>query len=132
MKNPDEYQEREQRRLRLKEARERAGFSGQTEVAKELNISVNTYKAHEQGRNDFGTSAARAYARLFNVSLQWLYLGAGRPEDGVLPGNAKRLQDIFERLCEAPEDIQAKVISYAEFELERLPKSREMATNPAS
>ncbi|MFC6656544.1 helix-turn-helix transcriptional regulator [Roseibium salinum] len=121
---------REQRAQRLRQARISAGFNGPQKVADELNISVNTYKAHEQGRNGFGMAQARAYARLFGVSLNWLYLGAGTPKDS--DANLEHLQALFERLSRAPEDVQSRVSDFIEFELSRLEKSRDTATNPVS
>lgn len=122
----------EKRAKRLRWAREKAGFAGPVAVAEALNMSVNSYKAHESGRNGFGTAHARAYARLFNVSLPWLYLGIGSPEDRSVPSNVQHLREILERLVEAPEDVQSKIISYAEFELNRLPKSLETTIRPTS
>lgn len=73
--------EREERAARLVEARKNAGFKGPTPVAEKLDISINNYKAHEQGRNGFEVVDARRYAKLFGVSLKWLMLGEGDPLD---------------------------------------------------
>lgn len=80
MARDQERREREDRAERLVKARELAGFNGPTAVARKLNISVNTYKAHEQGRNGFGTVDAQAYAKLFGVSLRWLAFAIGTPD----------------------------------------------------
>ncbi|MDN3719454.1 hypothetical protein QW131_10115 [Roseibium salinum] len=66
----------------------------------------------------------------FGVSLNWLYLGAGTPKDS--DANLEHLQALFERLSRAPEDVQSRVSDFIEFELSRLEKSRDTATNPVS
>lgn len=81
MSNDQERIAREERAGRLKWAREQSEFRGPTSVATALGVNVNSYKAHEQGRNGFGDVDARRYAKLFNVSLKWLALGLGTPDD---------------------------------------------------
>lgn len=77
-----EKAEREQRAERLKQARRAAGFRGATGVAQAISgLNIDTYKAHEQGRNGFGLTDAKRYARAFRVSLQWLNFGLGSPDD---------------------------------------------------
>lgn len=81
MNQTDEKTERQRRAERLVEARKRAGFRGPKGVADATGINVNAVKAHESGRNGFGISDAKAYARAFNVSLNWLNFGLGAPDD---------------------------------------------------
>jgi SOS-response transcriptional repressor LexA len=81
MANDAERREREDRAERLKWAREHAGFRGPSKPADLLKMSVNTVKAHEAGRNGFGLSDARSYARLYKVSTRWLYLNQGLPDE---------------------------------------------------
>lgn len=82
MATHDEKAERALRADRLKQARRAAGFSGPTAVVERLEgLNIDTYKAHEQGRNGFGLSDAKRYARAFKVSLQWLNFGIGSPDD---------------------------------------------------
>ncbi|MHC5307539.1 S24 family peptidase [Bartonella sp. LJL80] len=73
--------ERIARAKRLVKARKDAGFSGPTPVANLLDINVNNYKAHEAGRNGFEAVDGKRYAKAFNVSLKWLMLGEGDPND---------------------------------------------------
>ncbi|WP_319520217.1 S24 family peptidase [uncultured Martelella sp.] len=80
MTNRQEQSEREFRAERLKEARQRAGFGGVKSAASQFGWNVNNYKAHESGRNGFGVADGRRYARAFNVSFHWLYLGEGAPD----------------------------------------------------
>lgn len=81
MNQTDEKTERLRRAERLVDARKRAGFRGPKGVSEATRIGVNAIKAHESGRNGFGISDAKAYARAFNVSLNWLNFGLGTPED---------------------------------------------------
>lgn len=81
MKKTQERIEREARADRLKWARKNAEFSGPTPVSATTGIAVDTVKAHEQGRNGFGTDDARQYAKAFGVSLRWLYFGEGKWDD---------------------------------------------------
>jgi hypothetical protein len=121
--------EREERAKRLRQARDAAGYQGPTGVAAALNMSVDTYKAHE-GRNGFGVADGRIYAKLFNVSLAWLYLGIGKPTDGVLPAKApEELKSVFVRLIDAPPAVQAQVINYAKGALDAI---KETAATPVS
>lgn len=57
---------------RLREAREKAGFRYASEAANALGITASTYRAHENGQNDFGLDEAAAYAKKFRVDALWL------------------------------------------------------------
>lgn len=85
MKNYEEARLRTERADRLKEARRKAGYNGPTAVSEATGINVNSYKAHEYGRNGFGEATARIYAKAFNVSLEWLYFGNGSIDDDYTP-----------------------------------------------
>ena len=69
--------EREERAERLKKARQNAGFRGPQAVADQIGLNVNSYKAHESGRNGFNPTQAQEYATAFGVSAQWLLFGEG-------------------------------------------------------
>lgn len=77
----DERAEREARADRLVFARKRAKLGGPKEASDKFGWKVNTYKAHEAGRNGFGIADARQYADAFGVSLKWLNFGTGSPDD---------------------------------------------------
>lgn len=109
MASDQEKFEREERANRLKAAREAAGLSGPKGVvaASEGAINENVYKAHEQGRNGFTVSDGRVYADLFGVSLIWLYLGIGAPDDtsknsGKVRGESA-VKDLLRRIDKLPE-----------------------------
>jgi SOS-response transcriptional repressor LexA len=74
-------EEREQRAARLKEARMKAGFKSMPAAARAMRVNVETYKAHETGRNGFDTPDARIYARTFKVSASWLMTGDDKPDE---------------------------------------------------
>lgn len=57
---------------RLREARMNAGFRYASEAANALGITASTYRAHENGQNDFGLDEATTYAKKFNVDPLWL------------------------------------------------------------
>lgn len=79
MSTDQEKFEKQERARRLREARQAAGISGPKGVVERSRntIKEDTYKGHEQGRNGFTVSDAKIYAKLFDVSLAWLYLGIG-------------------------------------------------------
>lgn len=73
--------EREQAAARLKLARQKAGYRGAKTAADHFGWPVEKYKAHDDGRNGFGTADARKYAKAYGVSVEWLVLGTGDAYD---------------------------------------------------
>mgnify|MGYP000851157810 CR=1 FL=1 len=92
MKSDMERREREERAARLVEARKDAGFRGPQAVADRFGFNVNTYKAHEAGRNGFGIADAKEYAKAFKVSLNWLNFGIGSKDDPDEPVEMKEVK----------------------------------------
>lgn len=77
-----ERSERQERAVRLAKARTAAGYESPALIAQRFpDWNINRYKAHEAGRNDFSTAAAKTYADAFGVSVQWLMLGIGKSGD---------------------------------------------------
>lgn len=62
---------------RLKKSREDAGYRSATAAASALGVSASTYRAHENGQNDFGFDDASVYAKKFKVDPIWLFTGKG-------------------------------------------------------
>lgn len=60
---------------RLRDAREAAGFKSMAKAAARVGKTASTYRAHENGQNDFDTSDAEIYASAFAVSAEWLLFG---------------------------------------------------------
>ncbi|MCV9960779.1 transcriptional regulator [Pararhizobium sp. BT-229] len=89
----DETFEKEERAKRLVQARKAAGFSGPKAIAERFpDWNINSFKAHEAGRNGFGIADAKRYARAFKVNLQWLQFGLGSPDDD--DGDLKIMVDV--------------------------------------
>lgn len=71
---------------RLREARIKSGYRHASEAASALGVTASTYRAHENGQNDFGLEEAETYARKFNVSAIWILKGSDAP---VVNNNGK-------------------------------------------
>lgn len=61
---------------RLREARIKAGYKHASDAANALGVTASTYRAHENGQNDFGLEEAEVYARKFNASAIWILKGS--------------------------------------------------------
>ena len=70
-----------ERAKRLVEARARSGLGSQADVCARFGWNLNNYKAHESGRNGFHSIDGKAYAKAYNISFPWLYLGLGTIDD---------------------------------------------------
>lgn len=62
---------------RLRVARLAAGFKSTVAAAERLGVSASTYRAHENGQNDFNEEQATIYGRAFGVSPAHLLFGSG-------------------------------------------------------
>lgn len=62
--------------LRLKKAREYAGFRTATDAAASLGVNYQTYAGHENGNRGV-VRACQTYARRYKVTLDWLLRGKG-------------------------------------------------------
>ena len=60
---------------RLKEAREKAGYSSIDSFCAANKLSKLDYLNHELGKKPLKLSLAKTYAKLLNISLQWLVTG---------------------------------------------------------
>ena len=60
---------------RLRQARVAAGFTSTQAAADRLGVSPSTYRAHENGQNDFNEEQAKVYAKAFSVTPEHLILG---------------------------------------------------------
>ncbi len=63
--------------VRLKAARKDAGYKSATAAAEALGVAASTYRAHENGQNQFNVEEAKQYARRYKVSATWLLFGGG-------------------------------------------------------
>lgn len=64
---------------RLRAARLLARYSSASKAAEALGISASTYRAHENGQNEFGPEEAEHYARKFNTTAAHLLTGNAKP-----------------------------------------------------
>lgn len=74
-----------ERAERLREARVKAGYRFASDAANALGIVASTYRAHENGQNDFELGEAEVYGRKFNVDPLWLLTGTDRRTSIRLP-----------------------------------------------
>ncbi|APG84923.1 C: repressor protein C [Sinorhizobium americanum CCGM7] len=80
---------------RLRQARIKAGYRFASDAANALGIVASTYRAHENGQNEFEFAEAKIYARKFNVDPVWLMGGNASDPTSILstrvidPPNAK-------------------------------------------
>lgn len=77
MKSPEDARLKVEQAARLKDARVRAGFTSARDAALRHQWNVNTYKAHESGRNGVGPADVARYAKAFRVDPAWILVGAG-------------------------------------------------------
>ncbi|WP_081158278.1 S24 family peptidase [Ensifer aridi] len=71
-----------ERAERLRQARIRAGYQFASDAANALGMVASTYRAHENGQNEFEHSEAEVYGRKFNVDPYWLLSGKERQMAG--------------------------------------------------
>jgi phage repressor protein C with HTH and peptisase S24 domain len=63
---------------RLRQARERAGFTSARSAALRFGWIPSTYASHENGQTPVPVKEASKYARTFKVSAAWLLTGEGQ------------------------------------------------------
>ena len=71
---------------RLRQARIKAGFRHASDAANAIGVTASTYRAHENGQNEFHLDEAKRYGRKFAVNPLWLLGEEG--EDLVIAGEA--------------------------------------------
>jgi len=62
---------------RLRAAREAASYPSATKAAEALGVSLSTYRAHENGQNEFSAEIANRYAKKFGTTAGYLLTGEG-------------------------------------------------------
>src|SRR5262249_42707558 len=75
--------------LRLRCARERAGYASASDAARAMGVEEPTYLGHENGSRGLSRAGPR-YAKFFRVSLDWRLAGRGefKLEGGDARGSA--------------------------------------------
>ncbi len=66
--NVDMFHVMTERHERLRQARMDAGFKSAQAAAEALGVTASTYRAHENGQNDFGLDEAQVYGRRFSAA----------------------------------------------------------------
>lgn len=61
---------------RLRQAREKSGYSSAKSAAEAMGVPVPTYIQHENGARGFPAGRAERYARFFRVAPEWLLYGS--------------------------------------------------------
>jgi len=76
--------------VRLRNARLSAGYESATVAVERLHWKPTTYRAHENGQNNFTAKDAHKYAEAFGVSPSWLLFGEGNGPHINSPPPAER------------------------------------------
>lgn len=72
-----------ERHERLRQARIDAGFRSAQAAADALGVTASTYRAHENGQNDFGIDEAQVYGRKFGADALWIMTGNLESRNGT-------------------------------------------------
>jgi transcriptional regulator with XRE-family HTH domain len=64
--------------LRLKRARMSGGFKSSSEFARYAGVEAGTYRHHENGTRGLTAHALKKYARILDISADWLLTGEER------------------------------------------------------
>ncbi|MCP4392943.1 MAG: helix-turn-helix transcriptional regulator [Alphaproteobacteria bacterium] len=89
--------------LRLKEARETAGYKSAADFANKCGFTEGTYRSHENGTRNLTESAAKRYAKELNSS--WLHLLYGDEAEEHSYGLAETIE-IFQAKAKTAEEKQ--------------------------
>lgn len=65
---------------RLRQARLKAGFTSAAKASDAMGLKASTYRAHENGQNEFDKDEARFYARRLGCDFFWLLTGIPQGE----------------------------------------------------
>lgn len=97
---------------RLRRARMNAGYASATKAADAIGVSHSTYRAHENGQNDYSPEDAAVYARKFGSRASYLLTG----EDAA----HKALIESFDP--DMPEVLEADVQTRAQLQAGQIPE----------
>lgn len=91
---------------RLRQARTDAGFRFASDAANAIGVTASTYRAHENGQNDFGLDEAKRYARKFGVNPLWLL---GEDSNGIVIADTQTGTNVLPGPSQPNAIIQGKV-----------------------
>jgi hypothetical protein len=92
---------------RLRNARLAAGFVSATDAIEYCKWKGSTYRAHENGQNNFNVEYATRYGKAYGVSASWLLLGEGSEEGAVAKRQPSKNRMKGCTLKNCPDRIQA-------------------------
>lgn len=84
---------------RLRRARLHAGYRTATAAIDYFSWPSSTYRAHENGQNNFNPDAAQQYAEAYGVSPAWLLLGDGKGGKSRSANASAHKHDCAEHIC---------------------------------
>lgn len=103
--------------IRLRKAREHAGFRSARAAANKFHWTASTYASHENGQTpEIPHVAARKYARSFKVSSAWLLSGEGDMLGTVTKGHIERL------IAAVPPEKLPQAVDFLEYLAGQKPK----------
>ena len=74
---------------RLRHARQKAGYNTATQAIDLFGWKSSTYRAHENGQNNYGVEEAKAYAKAYGVTPSWLLIGDTKDTSQSSTGKSK-------------------------------------------
>lgn len=96
---------------RLRAAREHAGYSSASKAAEALGVTPSSYRAHENGQNEFGPDMAERYGRKFGTTAAYLLTGEGpaRVQRGPRLVSSFDPDEPAEAVGDDPDDMIARI-----------------------
>jgi len=92
---------------RLRSARIAAGFVSATDAIDYHKWRGSTYRAHENGQNNFNAEFAALYGKAYGVSAAWLLLGEGSEVKVITKSKSSKNRMKGCSLKSCPDRIQA-------------------------
>jgi hypothetical protein len=92
---------------RLRNARMAAGFASATDAIEYCKWKGSTYRAHENGQNNYNAEYATRYGKAYGVSASWLLLGEGNEDKVITKRQPSKSSMKGCTLKTCPERIQA-------------------------
>jgi len=93
---------------RLRQARVKAGFTSAAKASDAMGLKASTYRAHENGQNEFDKDEARFYARRLGCDFFWLLTGV--PQRDLSESEKATIVVDFEGVDEPAEALDARSI----------------------
>ena len=92
---------------RLRNARIAVGFVSATDAIDYYKWKSSTYRAHENGQNNFNVEYATRYGKAYGVSASWLLLGEGSEGAAIVKRQTSKNSMKGCTLKNCPDRIQA-------------------------